>query len=222
MNLYVFDMDYTLINADSSTLWCHYLAENKIVANPQAFLLQEKELMEAYDRGQMQVADYIRFSMGALAHLSVAEVDAYCEAYVKSVIPHKIFEEGFYLVQSLKAQGERLLVISASASFIVKKVASLFGLDEVLAVEVKKVADHYATEIEGLPPFKEGKVTALKKWQKDHGFEDATVHFYTDSINDLPLCLVADKVSVVNPGALLLEEANKRHFEVLKWQRTHS
>lgn len=215
-------MDYTLINADSSTLWCHYLAENKIVSDPKAFLAQEKALMDAYDRGEMQVQDYIRFSMGALSHLTVSEVDAYCEAYVKSVIPHQIFEEGFNLVQSLKSQGERLLVISASASFIVKKVAALFNLDEVLAVEVKKEHEHYTTQIEGLPPFKEGKVTALKNWQQDHGFEDATVHFYTDSINDLPLCLVANKVSVVNPGSLLLEEANKRRFEILKWQRTHS
>lgn len=215
-------MDYTLINADSSTLWCHFLAENKIVDDPQGFLAQEKALMDAYDRGEMQVSDYIHFSMGALSHLTVSQIDTYCEAYVKSVIPHKIFEDGYNLVQSLKAQGERLVVISASASFIVKKVVALFNLDEVLAVEVKKDHDHYTTQIEGLPPFKEGKVTALKKWQKDHVFEEATVHFYTDSINDLPLCLVADKVSVVNPGSLLREEAHKRHFEILNWQRTHS
>ena len=33
-DLYVFDLDYTLIDADSSTLWCRYMVENHIAEDP--------------------------------------------------------------------------------------------------------------------------------------------------------------------------------------------
>ena len=40
-DLYVFDLDYTLIDADSSTLWCRYMVENHIAEDPD-FLNKEK------------------------------------------------------------------------------------------------------------------------------------------------------------------------------------
>ena len=61
-DLYVFDLDYTLIDADSSTLWCRYMVENHIAEDPD-FLNKEKRLMDAYDRGELNVHDYIAFSM---------------------------------------------------------------------------------------------------------------------------------------------------------------
>lgn len=217
MDLYVFDFDYTLINLDTSTAWCHYLAAHKIVADPEGFLAKERALMQAYDEGKMRVEDYISFSMGALSHLTVKEIDKLCSEYVNSVLPEHLFSQGKELIAQLKREGKRIIVISASAAFIVRKAAALLGLDEVLAVEVKQDGEHYLTEIEGLPPFKDGKVTALRKWQQEQGLEDAVVHFYTDSINDLPLCLAADKASVVNPGAELKAKALQNGYEILAW-----
>ena len=81
--LYAFDFDYTLIDADSSTAWCHYLYEPGIVHEPQ-FLQREAELMAQYDAGTMRVEDYIAFSMGALRHLPVTEIDAICQDYVQT------------------------------------------------------------------------------------------------------------------------------------------
>lgn len=216
--LYVFDMDYTLLAADSSTMWCRYLAEYNLVADPQAFLTREKELMDAYDRGEMDVHDYIAFSNAAVSNKSAAELDKICEDYVQSTLPQLIFPEAKALVTRLLTAGERCVVISASAGMIVRKAAALFGLKEVLAVECEIKDGFYTGKISGLPPFKSGKVDALKAYQKQHGLENAQVHFYTDSINDLPLCLSADEVSVVNPGQALLNEAKARGFEVLHWK----
>lgn len=215
--LYVFDLDYTLLAADSSTCWCRYLAENRLVSDPAGFLAREKELMEAYDRGQMDVHDYIAFSYGAVKDKTAAELDALCKDYVQSTLPELMFPQAKALVSKLLAAGERCVVISASAAMIVRQAAALFGLKDVLAVECEIKDGYYTGNISGLPPFKAGKVDALKAYQQKHGLETAPVHFYTDSINDLPLCLAADQVSVVNPGAALLKEAQQRGFEVLNW-----
>lgn len=212
----VLDMDYTLLNCDSSTGWCHYLKTQGLVTAPD-FLTREKALMEAYDRGEMHVEDYIAFSMGELRDYSVTELNAHLERYARTLVPARVFPEALSLLKSLKETGERTLIISATAACIVRKVAALLGVPEVIAVECATENGHYTGKIVGEPPFQEGKVTALRRYLKDRGLEGAFIHFYTDSINDLPLCRMADAVSVINPALPLLKEARVGGFEVLRW-----
>lgn len=212
----VLDMDYTLLNCDSSTEWCHYLKEQGLVTSPD-FLTREKALMEAYERGEMRVEDYIAFSMGELKDYDVTELDAHLERYARTLVPARVFPEALTLLKTLKESGARTLIISATAACIVRKVASLLGVPEVIAVECEIADGHYTGRIVGEPPFQEGKVTALRRYLKEQGLEGAFIHFYTDSINDLPLCLAADAVSVINPGPSLLKEALVGGFEVLRW-----
>ena len=218
--LYAFDFDYTLIDSDSSTAWCHYLYEHGIVRKPQ-FLQREAELMAKYDAGTMRVEDYIAFSMGALRHLPVTEIDAICQDYVQTALKPHVFPQARQLISSLRAEGAHLVVISASAAFIVRAGAALFGFkpEEVIAIEVAQDGKFYSTEIEGQPPYKDGKVTCLQAYQERCGLTAARIHFWTDSANDLPLCRYAQEVSVVNPSPQLLAEAQRHGWEVLHWQR---
>ena len=172
--LYVFDMDFTLLDVDSSTYWCRYLVEKGIVKDPN-FLQQEAALMKQYDAGTMDVHDYIAFSM--------------------SVLSQHVYPEARALISSLQQEGARILVISASAAFIVRSAAAFHG--------------H--------PPFQGGKVDCLKAWQQAHGLEQAVVHFWTDSSNDLPLCRYADHAWVVNPSASFAEQAKQLGFPILHW-----
>ncbi len=56
----------------------------------------------------------------------------------------------------------------------------------------------YSGEITGIPSYQQGKVARLAQWREAHPQYDGEVTFYTDSINDLPLCLHADRVRLVN------------------------
>ncbi len=219
--LYVFDFDYTLIDMDSSTGWCRFLADEGVVRDP-SFLQKEAQLMEQYDQGSMDVHDYIRFSMGALRNCTAAEVDALSRRYAQERLPQHIFAEGLELVQHLRERGERMVIVSASAAFIVRSAAALLGFaaDEVIAVEIERAGAYYADTIAGRPPFQEGKVECLKAWQNAHGLAGAQVLFWTDSINDLPLCLYAARAHAVNPSPVFAAEAERRGFEILHWRHS--
>lgn len=218
-DLYVFDLDHTLINGDSSTMWCHYMVDNFIVKDPK-FLDKEKALMNAYDRGEMDVHDYIAFSMPPLSSIPKEKVNKLVDEYVEKIIADKIFKEAKDLLRRLEQAKEQILLISASADFIVNAVAKFIGIKDVIAVKILVDNGFYTDKIEGVPSFKEGKVICLEKYLMEHPDIDGKITFYTDSINDLPLCLKADNVFTVNPGLLLRQKALDNNWPILNWKNT--
>jgi len=55
--LAIFDLDETLIAADSASLWSALIV-NKGLA-PDTLLIEEQELMKAYAKGTLDMNDYI-------------------------------------------------------------------------------------------------------------------------------------------------------------------
>ena len=135
-DLYVFDLDYTLIDADSSTLWCRYMVENHIAEDPD-FLNKEKRLMDAYDRGELNVHDYIAFSMPPITKIPKEKVDAIVDDFVKNTFSNLIFKEAKELLNELKSQNKLILLLSASADMIVNAVARYLGIKEAISVNIK-------------------------------------------------------------------------------------
>ncbi|SUC25486.1 HAD hydrolase, family IB [Providencia rustigianii] len=76
----------------------------------------------------------------------------------------------------------------------------------------------YSTEIDGIPTFKEGKVKRLTQWLAHQPITDAYIYFYTDSANDLPMCLFADETFIVNGDPRLLQAANENHWPQYTWR----
>ena len=72
--LAVFDLDHTLIAADSSLLWTDYLWEKGIITDP-AFLAADKQMMADYSAGKLDMAAYMAFSLKALGNATVAQID---------------------------------------------------------------------------------------------------------------------------------------------------
>lgn len=223
-NLYVFDLDHTLVDGDTSTMWCEYMVKNNLVSDKEAFLKREKDLMNDYAKGTMKVEDYIAFSIEPLTNMSAKVVDEQIKKYVDQEVKHRFFAEALELINKLKRNGERILVISASADLIVKPVTDALSInrEDVIAVEVLREDDRYKPEIVGTPSFKDGKVKCLRKWQLLHPEFDGDISFFTDSINDLPLCLESQDVFVVNPNDLFLAEAKKRNYTILNWQNLYA
>ena len=61
-----------------------------------------------------------------------------------------------------------------------------------------------------------GKLNKVKEWMLNNNFDDfKNVTFYSDSMNDFPLLLAANKPIAVNPDNKLREECNKRSWEII-------
>ncbi|WP_174508176.1 HAD family hydrolase [Klebsiella oxytoca] len=216
-NLTIFDLDNTLIKGDSSTVWSRFLVREGWVTDP-AYLARETLLMDDYDRGEMNIADYVALLQAPLSGVPQAEVDELVARCVREEIVPRVYPQAWDLLQTLRAQGEQMLVISASVSLLVHAVAKAMGIEQALGIDVEMADGGYSGVIAGTPSYQQGKVVRLAAWQQAHPEYSGEVTFYTDSINDLPLCLHADHVRLVNPCPQLTA-ANARHqWPVLEWR----
>lgn len=216
--LYVFDMDDTLIDGDCAMIWNEYLADHN-VATDSDFVAQDRRIMSHYASGEMDMEDYLNFAMQPLLTLSVEQVDRLIDDCVTTRILPRLFPQARALIHQLIHDGSKMLIISASVSFLVKAVAKKIGIEEALGIDMLIKNNKYTQQISGVATYREGKVIRLTEWLKNRPQYLGNVHFFTDSINDLPLCQFADYVYLVNPCTRLSQYLPSPQWQQLTWQR---
>ncbi|GAB1440200.1 HAD family hydrolase [Providencia sp.] len=214
--LAIFDLDDTLIQGDSSVLWTQYLWDQKIINDPQ-FVEADKTMMAQYNAGTLDMPTYLRFSLQSLAGVKIEQVDLWLNDFVSNVIMPRIYPDAIRTIDRYRAEGIPIVVISATVSFIVKKIAKKLGADVAMGIDIKQQNGCYHAEIEGIPTFKDGKVKRLLQWISRQPITDAYVYFYTDSANDLPMCQFADETFIVNGDARLLQAAIEHNWPQYQW-----
>ncbi len=58
--------------------------------------------------------------------------------------------------------------------------------DISMGIDMQIKNNHYTGHIEGIPTFREGKVTRLNQWKEQNNINNSYIYFYADSANDLP------------------------------------
>lgn len=218
--LTVFDLDETLVHGDTSVIWRQYLQEIKVITDPN-YAKKDNDYMQQYADGTLDLADYLHFSLSPIANTPIEQVNAWLADCVHNHVVQHIFPEAKTLIKELTADndGEDMLIISATVTFIVKAVANELGIKNAIGVDVAVENNAYTHHVVGTPSFREGKVIRLKQWLTENGKHNVYDHvvFYTDSINDLPLCEFADEVFTVNPCRQLHPIAEQRGWGILPW-----
>ncbi|MEI6897783.1 MAG: HAD family hydrolase [Psychromonas sp.] len=212
----IFDLDETLIATDSAMLWHQFLVAKKIVTEPN-FLLEDQRLMGLYAIGKLDMPTYLQFCMAPLAKLSKENVDQLVEECVQSCILPCLYPQALNLLKKLHQADKKTIIISATMSFIVEKVARQLGVKSAMGIDMKIINGCYSDQIQGIATFREGKVKRLKIWLAENNKENSRLTFYTDSINDLAMCQFVNKAIVVNPCTRLLQQAQHNDWQQLTW-----
>lgn len=211
--LVLFDLDDTLINGDCAKLWINFCVEKKILA--KLALEKNEAFKEQYKNNSLDMSEFMHFFLESVKDKSLKEVNFLVSEFIKKDI--KPFKEALELVKSYK--DERKIIISASADFLVKKIAKIFDIKEVLAIECEALQGVFSGKSKGIYSFKEGKVLRLKQYLgKDYESLIKKSIFYSDSINDLPLLEAVKKAVICNGDERLLQIAGKRGYEILNFK----
>ncbi len=103
--LTIFDLDNTLIKGDSSTLWSRFMVREGWVNDPD-YLAREARLMEDYDRGEMNIADYVALIQAPIIGVAKPEVDALLARRGRREMRPRVWHLAWGLMQSFRARGE--------------------------------------------------------------------------------------------------------------------
>lgn len=217
MALAIFDLDETLIDGDCASLWATHMADIQWV-DRDSFLAREQELMALYSQGKLAMEDYMAYTLSPLVGRTPEEVEFVVGPFVEDVIEPIIYSDAMRCLAQHRAAGDRLLVISASAHFLVSAIAERLGIEEVLAIDCELQHGHYSGKTQGVLTYREGKVVRLQAWLAEERESLVDAHFYSDSRNDLPLLSLVEYPHVVNPDPTLRAHAEQAGWPILSWR----
>ncbi|MGE0014246.1 MAG: HAD family hydrolase [Azoarcus sp.] len=218
MSLALFDLDHTLLDGDSNTLWLEYLVDNGHV--PATVLAAQADYMARYAAEQLDISDYYGFHLGLLGARPLSDWLPVRKAFVASCIAPRISVEALVALAEHRAQGDTLAIITATHSFLSDAVGELLDVPVIASrAEVRKGA--LTGRIEGPICFREQKQSCLIAWLRAGGMDEGALRacrFYSDSANDLPLLEAVSHPVVVNADERLAAVAKARKWPALSWR----
>jgi HAD superfamily hydrolase (TIGR01490 family) len=215
MALALFDLDNTLLDGDSDYLWGEFLVERGIV-DGDWFQRENQRFYDAYKAGELDIHEFLGFALKPLADHPRERLEAWRAEFIESRIMPRVGADALRLVDHHREGGDLPLIITATNRFVTEPIASLFGVNHLLATEPAMEQGEYTGAVAGTPCFREGKLTRLREWLdgQNHRLEEAS--FYSDSRNDLPLLEAVGSPVAVNPDPALAAIARERDWPVLR------
>jgi HAD superfamily hydrolase (TIGR01490 family) len=217
VRLALFDLDHTLLPIDSDYAWGVFTQDIGWV-DPSVFQEKNDEFYEHYKAGTLDVHAYVRFATEAMRLRGPQEAAAGQARFMASVIRPALHETAVDLVRQHRDRGDQVVIVTATNEFITRPIAALFGVTELIAVELARGPDGWFTgEIAGVPSLRAGKVERVTQWLSARGLDWDRVEstFYSDSINDLPLLERVDHPVATNAEPPLRAIAQQRGWRIL-------
>ena len=219
MNLALFDLDGTLLEIDSDHAFGEFMVRLGW-ADGDAFRRANDLFYAQYQAEQLDVDAYIRFATSPWRERPVAEQAEASRRFIDEMIRPALHDAARDLLRRHVEAGDRVAIITATNEFITRPIATLFGVDELIATELQRDAHGRVTgAVRGIPAYREGKVTRVQQWLAAQGLGCADferITFYSDSTNDLPLLERVSHPVATNPAPALERIALERGWPILR------
>jgi len=219
MNLCLFDLDHTLLPLDSDHEFGEFLIR-KGLADPEDYRRRNDGFYQQYCDGTLVLDEYIAFTTSVWRQLDEPAQQALQQAFMEEVVLPAVQPQARELVEQHRMQGDLLAIVTATNEFVTRPIADAFDVNHLLAVRLVRDSQGRVTgAIDGVPSFREGKITRVEQWLSDMGrqwSEFQRISFYSDSPNDLPLLERASHPVATNPSPSLEAVARERGWPILR------
>ena len=217
MDLAIFDLDNTLLAGDSDYQWGEFLIDIGVVERAAHASINDQFYAD-YKVGKLDINAFLEFQLKPLSQHPRAQLDAWHREFMQQKIAPMMTEKSRALVEQHRANGDLLLIITATNSFVTGPIASAFGIANLMGTVPEEINGEFTGKVTGTPSFQQGKITRLNEWlaERGQGLSDfGTTWFYSDSHNDLPLMKLVDKPIAVNPDPILLAYAEDHAWPIM-------
>lgn len=214
MSLAIFDLDNTLLADDSDYLWGQFLVHQGLV-DGDFYARENQRFYEDYKTGNLDIFEFLAFSLKPLSEHDREKLDALHQQFMQEVITPVMLPAAQLLLEKHRAQGDTLLIITATNHFITAPIAAALGVENLLATDPEIVDGRYTGRVRGTPCFQAGKVNRLETWMHKNQQNLANSWFYSDSHNDLPLLELVTQPVAVDPDPTLADHAASRGWPII-------
>ncbi len=213
MRLALFDLDNTLLDGDSDIEWSDLLARHDAMdaARTRAYHVE-------YHRGTLDIDAFLKFQLEPLAREPMQRLLEWRREFLLDFVRPRISQAARELVREHQLAGRETVMITATNRFIVEPIAEEFGIPTLIATEPETLNGRFTGRVNGVPCFREGKITRFESWLLERGREWSDlreVWFYSDSHNDLPLLSRVTHPVCVGPDPKLAAHAASVGWPIL-------
>lgn len=212
LKLALFDLDHTLLDGDSDSLWGRFLVREGVV-DAEEYRREGARYMAEYRAGRLDIHEFLAFGLRPLKDNTAERLEDWRARFIQECVLARIPAASRALLQRHRSQGHTLVIITATNSFITAPIAREFDVDALIGTEPEREGARFTGRVSGVPCFREGKVQKLETWLA--GRRPVESWFYSDSHNDLPLLERVQHPVAVNPDEVLSRTARERGWPVL-------
>lgn len=219
-HLVLFDMDKTLVSADTTILWSEFLDQKGFMTEDD---WQKKLKFDRdYTENKLDVDASYQFDLELLRRIPSQLREPWRQEFFDNHVKTQISKLGLQLIQEYKKQPDTLvLLITATISFIAKPVAAYAQVHDAIATQEEIKDGEYTGRLLDVPCMGHGKVKHLKQWLQEKQIEPLHTILYSDSINDQPLLSTVKTPIVVDPDEHLRQIALARNWDIVSFNNAH-
>ena len=218
MPLAIFDLDNTLIGGDSDYLWGEFLCDEGIITDRESFQKMNDYFYHQYEIGELDIYAWAEFSFKVLSEHSFDKLNQLRKDFMETKIRPIFLEKAQNCIENHKKNGDSVLVITASNTFVTQPIVEMYGIEHLLATEPEFVSGRFTGKVSGIPCFQSGKIDNLMPWLEKNNENLIGSYFYSDSHNDLPLLELVDNPVAINGDPILIAAANDNGWTNLDWR----
>ncbi|MBC8125996.1 MAG: haloacid dehalogenase-like hydrolase [Gloeobacteraceae cyanobacterium ES-bin-144] len=206
----LFDLDGTLIAWDCQLLFRHFVLRRE----PWRGIFLPLFLLFLPLAGLLGTTGMKRVFLSFLWLMPAESLREHSRNFAKSLMP-EIYPELKNSIARHRANGDFLILSSASPEFYVSEIGRLLDFDLALGTPVE--TGRLFPDLENHKGA--AKVQRLHETLPQSWFENdklRSCHGYTDSTADLPMLALCDAITVVNPSSHLASLAEQSAWEIVR------
>lgn len=211
-----FDLDHTIINANSGKALIQYAYKKGVIS--RRFIFWGMFLSMLYKFGLKNpvtiISSLTRWLKGVpvqdLADLSTEMFKTHLVKHIRPEIEKRILYH--------KQSDAQVIILSSSIFPVCKAVSEHLKMDGIICSVLKTGDGFYTGDPDGLFCFGSEKVIRLREHCENNNINPALCWYYGDSIDDLPVLAIIGNPVCVNPDKKLLKQAKKEGWEILTCQ----
>ncbi|GAA1244196.1 HAD family hydrolase [Pseudonocardia aurantiaca] len=210
-----FDLDKTIIAGSSALAFSRPFRRQGLINRRAVLRSAYAQLLLVLAGADADTMELLRRRLTALCTgWEVAQIRAIVAETLHDIVEPLVYAEATELIAEHRANGDEVVVLSASGLEVVEPIAALVGADRCLATRMG-VADGRYTGVIDYYCYGEEKARAARKIAAEQGYRLADCRAYSDSITDLPLLEAVGHPTAVNPDRALRREAEQRGWPIL-------
>jgi HAD superfamily hydrolase (TIGR01490 family) len=210
-----FDLDKTIIAGSSALAFSRPFRRQGLISRRAALRSGYAQLLLLLSGADADTMELLRRRITALCTgWEVAQIRSIVEETLHDIVEPLVYAEATELIAEHRANGDEIVVLSASGLEVVEPIAALVGADRCLATRMAVVEGRYTGVIDYYC-YGEEKAQAARQIAAEQGYRLEDCRAYSDSITDMPLLEAVGHPTAVNPDRALRREAELRGWPIL-------